>query len=950
MARWDGFRLDVEARRLEGPDGDIHLEPQVFDVLALLVDQRERVVSKVELLEQVWGDQFVSESALTTRIKQVRQSLGDDGRTQRYIRNVHGRGYQFVGRLLDDVDPAPTRTGGGPVPGRSIELAREIAVDDDFPFVGRSTELDTAAGAVAASSEGAPTLVLVAGTPGVGKSRLAVEVLERARRDGAAVGAGRCERQVTSALQAVRDAFAQLAEADPDGLRRWAAGVEGQLVSMIPSLARHLDHEPIPVDTYAGVDVFLTAIDSLASTRPTVLLIDDLQWSDEATRVFIDRVARRLRTRPITVVITHRTGRADLPSEVARWLADRDRTSTVRVELGAMGDEPARELVRAVLDDATDGEVDELIDITGANGLFLTETLRDLPHGRRPAQSVAELITARLERQPDEVRRIIEAGAALGPEFALRPAALTAGLDAGQGLDAIDRALEAELLHETSSDTRFRFSHQIVPQAILDGLGRADRARLHLRCAEGLTQTGASDAEVVLHQLRAVPLIPVEEAVAEARTIAGRARDAGQFDLALRILRQANETEPPARTMAEIQLELGLVINDVGTPARAIEILDPMIAGAWSNGWPDLVVAGALAYWSLSPYRRPSDQSTLGLLQEAETLLGPDDSVDKALVLAKTAAFSVFTLRLDARLELADRAIAMARSLSAADEDLLRVLEGAAIAATCPAGAARLADLDREIDDLRTSTGRVYFNDASAPETLALMHGDGAEFRRWAEADPDRLVAQPIAEWRDLALSGTLASFAGDIDEARAGYDRAAEIGEAFWGESAFSLHGFGHFYLDLVSGDWSRSRELLGLLVDFSAQAVFLGPYALALHHEGGDAAEVERLVAQIGPRQMRSFPEHIVGGNALVGCAELAIALDNAELAGLVEGALEPLEDLMLGLPWAPALAAADVLARLADHRGDAEAAEAHRRRAAAIYQSLDAPGLVSRLAPPG
>jgi DNA-binding winged helix-turn-helix (wHTH) protein len=84
--RWDLYELDVPGRRLHGPEGDVHLEPQVFDVLAYLVEHRERVIEKSELLDQVWGDQFVSESALTTRIKQVRRAVGDDGRTQRFIR------------------------------------------------------------------------------------------------------------------------------------------------------------------------------------------------------------------------------------------------------------------------------------------------------------------------------------------------------------------------------------------------------------------------------------------------------------------------------------------------------------------------------------------------------------------------------------------------------------------------------------------------------------------------------------------------------------------------------------------------------------------------------------------------------------------------------------------------------------------------------------------------
>jgi DNA-binding winged helix-turn-helix (wHTH) protein/pimeloyl-ACP methyl ester carboxylesterase len=90
-------------------DGDpVHVEPQVFDVLAHLVTHRDWVVPKEELLDTVWGDQFVSESALTTRIKQLRQAVGDDGRAQRVVQTVHGRGYRFVAavvELFDETDP-----------------------------------------------------------------------------------------------------------------------------------------------------------------------------------------------------------------------------------------------------------------------------------------------------------------------------------------------------------------------------------------------------------------------------------------------------------------------------------------------------------------------------------------------------------------------------------------------------------------------------------------------------------------------------------------------------------------------------------------------------------------------------------------------------------------------------------------------------------------------------
>ncbi len=93
---FDGFELEPAARELRGPNGPVHLEQQVFDVLCHLLERRDRVVTKQELLDEVWGSRFVSESALTSRIKSARQAVGDDGDRQAVIRTVRGVGYRFV--------------------------------------------------------------------------------------------------------------------------------------------------------------------------------------------------------------------------------------------------------------------------------------------------------------------------------------------------------------------------------------------------------------------------------------------------------------------------------------------------------------------------------------------------------------------------------------------------------------------------------------------------------------------------------------------------------------------------------------------------------------------------------------------------------------------------------------------------------------------------------------
>lgn len=122
---------------------DVHVQPQVFDVLTHLLTNRDRVVTKEELLDQIWGDRFVSESALTSRIKSARQLVGDDGISQRVIKTVHGRGYRWIadievvvsaqdaagdGSLLSAADFTPPRsasvTGGSAVPPARRAAAR----------------------------------------------------------------------------------------------------------------------------------------------------------------------------------------------------------------------------------------------------------------------------------------------------------------------------------------------------------------------------------------------------------------------------------------------------------------------------------------------------------------------------------------------------------------------------------------------------------------------------------------------------------------------------------------------------------------------------------------------------------------------------------------------------------------------------------------------------------
>lgn len=94
--RFDEFELDLATMELRAGGTAVGVEPQVFALLALLVGNSERLVSKDEIIEKVWDGRVVSDAAVASRVKSARQALGDDGKSQKFIRTIHGQGYRFV--------------------------------------------------------------------------------------------------------------------------------------------------------------------------------------------------------------------------------------------------------------------------------------------------------------------------------------------------------------------------------------------------------------------------------------------------------------------------------------------------------------------------------------------------------------------------------------------------------------------------------------------------------------------------------------------------------------------------------------------------------------------------------------------------------------------------------------------------------------------------------------
>ena len=114
--RFGDFEIDAARQELRQAGAPVHIEPQVFDLLVYLVQHRDRIVSKDELIETIWHGRVISEAALSSRISAARRALGDNGNDQTLIRTLHKRGFRFVGDVDEGSAPAAVAAGPSPLP------------------------------------------------------------------------------------------------------------------------------------------------------------------------------------------------------------------------------------------------------------------------------------------------------------------------------------------------------------------------------------------------------------------------------------------------------------------------------------------------------------------------------------------------------------------------------------------------------------------------------------------------------------------------------------------------------------------------------------------------------------------------------------------------------------------------------------------------------------------
>ena len=285
--RFGNFELSEERRELRRSGRPVAVEPQVFDVLAHLVRHRDRVVPKTELLDEIWGDRFVSESALTSRIKSARRALGDTGRDQRAIRTVHGRGYRFVLDVVGDAgvngDEAP---GTGSAAGAG---ARVLRVADDLA-AGRGTALRLEGGSRSARTD------------------LLHRLADEARSRGVAVGMSAPSITSASPFACVGGALDEMTQRRPGLLDALPPGIRDEIALVVES------ERPTTRQRWlvAARELLMVA----AEQAGALVLVDHADHAPAEALALVDDVARLARGHRVAVVVA---GRAPAGAPDAGW-------------------------------------------------------------------------------------------------------------------------------------------------------------------------------------------------------------------------------------------------------------------------------------------------------------------------------------------------------------------------------------------------------------------------------------------------------------------------------------------------------------------------------------------------------------------------------------------------------------------------------------------------------
>ena len=827
------------------------------------------------------------------------------------------------GRRLRELHQAMLRQD----PGLDLAAAAKAVEKPRGAFVGRGTELAYLVGGLDDAVDGRGRLFLLAGEPGIGKSRLADELIAHASARGVRVLVGRCWEAggAPAYWPWVQSLRAYVRDIDAATLRAQLGSGGAELAQILPELHQHLPdlNEPRSLESESArfrlFDATAGFLRSASENRPVLLVLDDLHAADTPSLLLLRFIARELGSVRMMLLGAYRDVDPIPGHPLTEMLAEASREPvTRRIALGGLSERDVAAYVEATAAKlASPALIAAVHEEAAGNPLFVGEIVRLLcVEGLRPEttaevqlaipQSVRYVIARRLTHLADECNRVLVLASVLGREFGLEALARVSAVSVDDLLETLDEAMAARILSDAPAATgHLRFEHVLIRDTLYEGLTPARRARLHRLAVDALEalygdEPGQHLAELAHH---AIAGRDFEKSLRYARRAGDRSLTLLAYEEAARLYATALDAldlsaVADERTRCELLLALGEAQARAGNmPLAKTAFLDAAEI-ARRLGLARALALAAAGYGGRIVWVRAEDDDRLVALLEEGLAALPEDEVElRARLLARLSGALRDEHSRDRRDRMSREALELARQTgnSAA---LAYALAGRAHSITAPDTVAALLALGSELRDVAERSGdRERMLAGHSLRIMAqLMAGD----IRGAEADLEALsriadeLRQPAQLWEVRSTGAMLALAKGRLGDAEKLIPQAFALGERALPQGAITHHGLHRYTLCDFRGCLEEVEPTIrDLVADYPARPVFRCVLA-HLHARLGRRPEAKGALDDLTREDCSALPfdqEWLYGMSLL---AETSALVDDSAAGSVLYRLLVPWETL--------------------------------------------------------
>lgn len=727
-------------------------------------------------------------------------------------------------------------------------------------FVGRARELTELRTMLESMLAGRGQLVLLAGEPGIGKTRLTDEFAVVARQQGVQVFWGRCWEGDGAPsfwpwVQIVR-AYLQVCDVAtlPADLRSSVAAI----AQVVPEIREHVPDLPVLSELspdhvrFRFFDSLTSFLKKTAAQQPFLLVLDDLHWADTSSLLLLQFLARALRDMHVLVIGTYRDTDIDRGHPLSGALGTLARESQ-QIALsglgtaesgqfieGATGVAASAALVTAV-HQQTEGNpffISELVRLLEADGYFTQLDEKSAPAIAVP-QGVRDTIRRRLVRMSSASRQILAVASVIGREFDLELLVRTcqsyAPLEYPVLLASLQETLTARLIGEGSAQKRqYRFTHALIRETLYHDVPLPDRVQLHRHVGEAIEQCYAAYlqphlAELADHFFKAASDGTHKKALQYALQAGERANALLAYEEAALHYERALQLIPTTASAALQRCEVVLALGDAQARAgeakkarttflQAADMARPLVQGDHQQAAVILLTQAALGVAGHGDVATRFDKTMVNLLEEALAVLPEENSALRVRVLSRLAMSLYFSPFVERRHMLSQQAVAMARRLESS-ATLAYALSARHMALIGPDTVTERLALADEVIRLAEAEGKQQL--AAAGHFWRMM--DVLELGEIAEVDREiRIYAQlaeelrqPFYFWQTTVLRAMRALLEGRFAEAEQLSQEGFTLGQQAQTPNAFLLFAVQLFSLRREQGRLQELENPLKALIE---------------------------------------------------------------------------------------------------------------------------------------